>query len=498
MTAVLEAESLYRFFHAGDDETLALQGSRSPSTAGEVVAVTGPSGSGKSTLLACLAGLDEPDGGIGPRRRRAPLAPLRGGARARCARGASACSSSRSTSSGTCRSPRTSTLAQRLAGRTSRRRRDEVLERCGIAASRGPRARRSSPAASSPAPAWRSRWPTTRPSLLADEPTGELDDGHREARPRAPAPPRRRGCRGRRRHPQPRRSPPRPTARSACATGGWRHDRRTARPLRAAPRAPTARGPTATVALAADRLRSVEPGARIALVGPVGLGQVDAAAPDGRASTTRPSGTVTWPAIGDRAVLRPGPVAIVFQGPSLLPPLTVDENVGAAARPRRRSDAEARTAARARARARSTSTTLARQAARGDLRRPGAARRRRPRARRRAAADPRRRADRPARPRSTAPPSSTSCFAAADRPAPRSSSPPTTRRRRAPHRRWEMHERRASPPRPEGDGMVALTWLRGLLAHRRGRLAVDRARRRRRRRAARLDRHVPVRRPRRR
>ena len=31
---------------------------------GELVAVTGPSGSGKSTLLACLAGLDEPDGGM--------------------------------------------------------------------------------------------------------------------------------------------------------------------------------------------------------------------------------------------------------------------------------------------------------------------------------------------------------------------------------------------------------------------------------------------------
>jgi putative ABC transport system ATP-binding protein len=29
-----------------------------------VVAVVGPSGSGKSTLLACLAGLDEPDGGV--------------------------------------------------------------------------------------------------------------------------------------------------------------------------------------------------------------------------------------------------------------------------------------------------------------------------------------------------------------------------------------------------------------------------------------------------
>jgi len=39
-------------------------------------------------------------------------------------------------------------------------------------------------------------------------------------------------------------------------------------------------------------------------------------------------GEVRWPAIGDRAALRPGPVAIVFQGPSLLPPLNVVENVG--------------------------------------------------------------------------------------------------------------------------------------------------------------------------
>ncbi len=63
MTAVLEARDLYRFFHAGEEEVLALRGVCVSARAGELVAVTGPSGSGKSTLLACLAGLEDPDGG---------------------------------------------------------------------------------------------------------------------------------------------------------------------------------------------------------------------------------------------------------------------------------------------------------------------------------------------------------------------------------------------------------------------------------------------------
>lgn len=71
VASAVEATSLYRFFRAGDEEILALRGVSLTLLRGEMVAVVGPSGSGKSTLLACLAGLDEPDGGtvrVGGRR----------------------------------------------------------------------------------------------------------------------------------------------------------------------------------------------------------------------------------------------------------------------------------------------------------------------------------------------------------------------------------------------------------------------------------------------
>jgi putative ABC transport system ATP-binding protein len=60
---VLRARELYRFYRVGDEETLALRGVSLAVPSGKLVTVAGPSGSGKSTLLACLAGLDEPDGG---------------------------------------------------------------------------------------------------------------------------------------------------------------------------------------------------------------------------------------------------------------------------------------------------------------------------------------------------------------------------------------------------------------------------------------------------
>ena len=60
---LLEARELYRFYHAGEDETFALRGVSLAVERGEMVSIVGPSGSGKSTLMTCLAGLDEPDGG---------------------------------------------------------------------------------------------------------------------------------------------------------------------------------------------------------------------------------------------------------------------------------------------------------------------------------------------------------------------------------------------------------------------------------------------------
>jgi putative ABC transport system ATP-binding protein len=175
MTAPLEAESLYRFFHAGDEETLALQGVSVQVAAGEVVAVTGPSGSGKSTLLACLAGLDEPDGGmvrIGgerlSRRSEEERARLRGQGIGMLYQQANLV--------GHLSVDDNVALAQRLAGHDAAAAwRAEVLERCGLAGraharpaqlSGGELARAGLAVALANDP----------PVLLADEPTGELDE----------------------------------------------------------------------------------------------------------------------------------------------------------------------------------------------------------------------------------------------------------------------------------------------------------------------------------
>lgn len=174
MTTALEASSLYRFFHAGDDETLALQGVSLVVEAGEVVAVTGPSGSGKSTLLACIAGLDEPDGGrvtVGGERitrrseeQRAQLRAERIGVLFQQANLVGHLSVSDNVA-----------LAQRLGkGRTEAANREDLLGRCGIAHRAHAR-----PAQLSGGELSRAGLAVALANnpvvLLADEPTGELD-----------------------------------------------------------------------------------------------------------------------------------------------------------------------------------------------------------------------------------------------------------------------------------------------------------------------------------
>ena len=67
-------------------------------------------------------------------------------------------------------------------------------------------------------------------------------------------------------------------------------------------------------------------GDRIALVGPSGSGKSTLL--HLLAGLDEPtSGTVRWPALGERETLRPGKVSFVFQTESLLAPLTVLENI---------------------------------------------------------------------------------------------------------------------------------------------------------------------------
>ena len=75
-----------------------------------------------------------------------------------------------------------------------------------------------------------------------------------------------------------------------------------------------------------DATFSVDAGDTVALLGPSGSGKSTLL--HLIAGLDEPTaGSIEWPALGSRWDLRPGWVGMAFQGPSLLPPLTVVENV---------------------------------------------------------------------------------------------------------------------------------------------------------------------------
>lgn len=175
----ISADSLYKFFHAGGEETLALRGVSLDVSAGELVAVVGPSGSGKSTLLTCLAGIEEPDGGTvrvnGSLMTRRPEWER---ARLRATHVGVLFQSSNLIEHLTV--VQNITLAQRLAGGRDRHGAVALLDRLGLGSRTG--AKPSELSGGESARAGLAVAVANHPAvLLADEPTGEIDgDTERE------------------------------------------------------------------------------------------------------------------------------------------------------------------------------------------------------------------------------------------------------------------------------------------------------------------------------
>ncbi|HEV2935331.1 MAG TPA: ABC transporter ATP-binding protein [Streptosporangiaceae bacterium] len=175
---VLRARDLYRFYRVGDEETLALRGVGLVVAAGQLLTVVGPSGSGKSTLLACLAGLDEPDGGsVYVHETRISHRPERERSALRARHIGTLFQTANLLEHLTVR--RNLELVQRIAGARDRDRASALLDAVGLTSRSGAR-----PSELSGGEAVRAGLAVALANdpdvLVADEPTGELD-GQTEA-----------------------------------------------------------------------------------------------------------------------------------------------------------------------------------------------------------------------------------------------------------------------------------------------------------------------------
>lgn len=339
---VLVADDLYRFFHPGDTEVRALRGASLSVNEGETVALVGPSGSGKSTLLACLAGLDDPDGGnvdvMGARMTRRPQeerAALR-------ARAIGFLAQSRNLFEHLSVAENIA-LQLDLAGKTpSRERIDALLDEVGLADRRtaapttlsgGEAARAALAVALAAEP----------PLLIADEPTAEVD-ADTEARILDLLEARRRAggaaliathspvlaahatrvlrisdgriaANGDRIVPQ---AVPAPSHRIARAPGGVLVE------AHGASRSFVADETVTAVASCDLTLRARQ---RVALVGRSGSGKSTLLNLIAGLADPDVPGTISWPGFDTAEPLRPKQIAVVFQASSLAPALSVLENV---------------------------------------------------------------------------------------------------------------------------------------------------------------------------
>ncbi|MEA2404140.1 MAG: putative transport system ATP-binding protein [Thermoleophilaceae bacterium] len=174
---VLDASGLYHIFREPEVETVALRGADVALAAGTWTCVMGPSGSGKSTLLQVLAGLLEPNGGSVTMDGQ-DLTRLPAQERARWRRSRIGVVLQRDNLHPLLDVAGNVALTLRIDGRSAqqaRARSDELLAQLGMADRRGHR-----PGQLSGGEAQRAALAValaSRPRVvLADEPTGELDE----------------------------------------------------------------------------------------------------------------------------------------------------------------------------------------------------------------------------------------------------------------------------------------------------------------------------------